>query len=251
MSLQPGEEFRIVATPSQELLRKLTYLAAVGSESVLTVAGLGGNDAASDRKAAKADGVADIAQLIDQQRARQRQIEQINETIDRMDEASVTALQEIEEELLAIRRDLDRMREEAYHDEQGNMILVNEAGTAAFYEDGTQLPDEEFEAIKELLRGRPTSDTYDASIEARDALLAERDLIHEHDALREQVREELSNGVITPEEAEERLADLTAAAPDRMKRILDGGAADRDAAIDTTFSADEFAAATIRSSPQI
>ncbi len=36
MTISPGEEFRLKATPSQELLRKLAYLATQDNDSVLT-----------------------------------------------------------------------------------------------------------------------------------------------------------------------------------------------------------------------
>lgn len=36
MSMRPGEEFKIRATPGPELLRKLAYLAAQDNGSVLT-----------------------------------------------------------------------------------------------------------------------------------------------------------------------------------------------------------------------
>ncbi|MGH6922858.1 MAG: hypothetical protein ACRED5_03720 [Propylenella sp.] len=62
-----------------------------------------------------------------------------------MDEASVEALQEIEEELRALRQERARVRKLAYRDEEGCLIFMTEDESAAHFEGGRRLTNEAFE----------------------------------------------------------------------------------------------------------
>jgi len=112
MTISPGEEFRIKATPSPALWRKLAYLAAAGSDSVLTSnVQSGGNTGASARKTQDADMMASLAQILDQQRRREQQITEFNDRLDALDLASVEALREAQERLDEIRRTANRAKD--------------------------------------------------------------------------------------------------------------------------------------------
>lgn len=217
MSLSPGEEFRIRATPSPELLRKLAYLAAQDNDSVLT-AGARSTGTAHARSADKAIKAADalmMARLADP--AYQALSAQINADLDLMDEASVRALQEIEEELAELRRVRERMLEQAYRDEQGRRIFMTEDGTAAYYEDGTKVTDGDLERHREQLRGRPTWEEMQRFDRRQEELSAERDQIHRYDAERERLRDDLREGKIPQEEAVRREKEIEEAMPERMR----------------------------------
>jgi hypothetical protein len=246
----PGEEFRIKATPGPELARKLVYLAAQENDSVLTAQKPGhssGRGADADRKS-RAEMM--LARLADP--AYQAMSQRINEKLDQMDGASVLALQEIEEGLTALRRERQRMLEQAYRDEQGRLIFMTKDGAAAYYEDGTRLEDGEFARHEDQLQGKPTWDELQANRQGEDALMAERDLIHQHEAAREELREAVTQGSISKEEAEQRERELEEALPERVRdhfRRLRGETADhdagahapRDAGSDLALSAEEEA----------
>jgi hypothetical protein len=250
VSLSPGEEFKIKATPSQELLRKLAYLAAQDSDAVLT-GGLRPGNAAhrhTDSAGRRTDAALQMARLADP--AYQAVSERINDNLGRMDEASVTALQEIEEALATLRRERERMLEQAYRDEHSRLVFMTEDGTGAYYEDGTKVADDEFAQISEDLRGRPTWEQWQESLRKEEELAAERDLIHQHDAEREQLREDLAEGRISKEEAEQRERELEEALPERVRAAYAAQqGADNAAAPETELSAEEAASLDVRSAP--
>lgn len=223
MTLRPGEEFRSVAAPSQELLRKLAYLAAQDTDSVLTGGVRSIRDtfrSADSRKAATgAEILLQLTRLADP--AYQAASQRINEKLDRMDEASVIALQDIERELRALRREREKMMEQAYRDEQGRRIFMTGDGSAAYYEDGTQVDDETFALIRERLQGKPTWESWQDLFKRGDELTAERDEIHRHDAARGQLRDDLAQGRISLEEAERRELEIEQALPERSRRSYD------------------------------
>lgn len=249
MTVRPGEEFRNIATPSQELLRRLAYLATQDSESVLTGGIRSIRDAfrsADSRHAtASAEFLLQLTRLADP--AYQAMSTRINEKLDRMDEASVIALQDIERELLKLRREREKMLEQAYRDEQGRPIFMTDDGSAAYYEDGARVEDDTFGQIKDRLRGKPTWEQFQ-EFERREAeLAADRGVIHEHDAERERLRDDLAAGRITKEEAERREREIEEAMPERLRANYKP--ATTDAGPNTALSAEEEAALNIRGAP--
>lgn len=170
----------------------------------------------------------------------------INSELDLMDQASVQALQDIEQELQEIRKAREKMLEQAYLDEQGRRIFMTGDESAAYCEDGSQLEADEFAQVKERLRGKPTWDDFDAFDKREAELSAERDQIHRHDAERQQLREDLAKGAISGEEAKQREKEIAEAMPERVRHSYnapEATAAENAAAPqDTVLSADELAA---------
>jgi hypothetical protein len=187
-------------------------------------------------------------QLIVQQQ-HEEFIRDLNERLDRMDEASVRALQDIEEELTAVRRAREQMLEHAYRDEQGRAIFMKADESAAFYEDGAQVEDDAFAAIRDQLRGRPTWDDLQDNFDKEGDLLDEADQIHANDALRNQIEEDVAAGRVTDTEAERRIRDAETSAPERLRNYLAASRSDVQPAktIAADFSEDEFAQASARS----
>lgn len=221
MSINPGEEFKLKATPSPELARKLAYLAAQDNDSVLTAvrssrASYQGSGSGKARSGADMLLQVLMARLADP--AYQALSEQINGKLDLMDEASVHALQEIEEELAELRRERERMREQAYRDEQGRRIFMTSDESAAYYEDGGRVEDERFAALKDRLRGKPTWDKWQDSFRREEGLTAEREQIHQHEARRDELRDDLATGSISKEEAQRRAQEIGESMPERVRR---------------------------------
>ena len=120
MALNPGEEFNIKATPSQELLRKLAYLARQDNDSVLTGGMRAGQRVGgADQKSARADRFFETLQFIQ----RQEQIRLLNERLNELDGASLEALRTADERLEEIRRTANRTRDGrlAFEDRDGKI----------------------------------------------------------------------------------------------------------------------------------
>jgi hypothetical protein len=245
LAVNPGEEFNLQATPSQELLRKLAYLAAQDNDSVLTGSARGRSGTAardSDTKAQRTDMLLQMARLADP--SYQALSAQINANLDLMDTASVHALQEIEGELRALREQRERMLEQAYRDDAGNAIFMRADETGAYYQDGTQLADEDFAEIRPHLEDRPTWDEFQDTFHQEQAFEAERDEIHRHDAQREELREDLAAGRISKEEAREREQELEESLPERMASydaLKSGASGPGSTQEEAALSADELA----------
>jgi hypothetical protein len=143
----------------------------------------------------------------------------ITEKLDHMDEASVIALQEIEEEIREIARERERLRERAYRDERGRRMFMTEDESAAYYEDGSRLGDDKLAIHKERLRGHTSWKEWERLGSRRQDLEIERDQIHAHDTERDRLREDLAEGRIPTEQAEQRERAIEDAMPARVRRI--------------------------------
>ena len=130
VTINPGEEFRIKATPSPELMRKLAYLAAQDNDSVLTDGIRSGKDfGAGGRRTGRAQRSAQLAQLLMQQMLL------LTDRLDALDRASEKALREAEERLAEIRRTANRTKD-------GRVAFADEDGTI-YDEHGNEVsPDE-------------------------------------------------------------------------------------------------------------
>jgi hypothetical protein len=200
------------------LWRRLAYLAEIGSRAVLprgfTVrTAFMGADAGANSAITQA--MLRAARLADP--AYQEMSTRIAGKLTRMDEASVIALQEIEQELQDLAREREQLRQRAYRDEQGRLIFMTEDESAAYYEDGGQVADDEFAVLRDALRGRTTKEQWEAYQRRRERLDAERGQIHTHDAQRNQLREDLAEGRIPKEEAERRERENEEALPARVR----------------------------------
>ncbi len=246
MTIEAGAIFRLAASPDPEVQRILAYLATIDSGSVLTD---GFRRATTNYGGTTTVDTVDVVLIMLQSvrladPAYQAAAAQISTDIDIMDEASVQALQEIEEELRRQQRDRVRMRELAYRNEQGRFIFMTEDGTAAYYEDGMRLAEEDFVPVKQQLHATTKWDAWRASAAMNDRLLAEREQIHLHETARDQLRDDLAKGAISKDEAERRAQEIVESQPERVRRAYDaakGATADTNAVPDTSLSADEEA----------
>jgi hypothetical protein len=219
MTANAGDEFRATATPGPELLRRLLYLAQIGSQAVLprgfTVrTAFMGADAGASNPIAQA--MLRAARLADP--AYQEMSARITGKLTRMDEASVIALQEIEQELQDLAREREQMRERAFRDERGRLMFMTEDESAAYFEDGSRVGDDDFATYRERLRGRTTWEQREADRRRVEALDEERRRIHRHDANRQQLQDDLASGSISYEEAAQREREIEEALPERVRR---------------------------------
>lgn len=125
-----GDEFRSVATPSPELLRKLLYHATIDSGSVLT-AGFKNPRAIGSERESDEEAAIDMAwlQLSESVQAR---IESLQQRVDGLDRASLLAVQETQERLDMTRRDANRAKD-------GRRVYETEDGRTVFDEQGTEI----------------------------------------------------------------------------------------------------------------
>jgi hypothetical protein len=219
MVANAGDEFRATATPSQELLSRLAYLAQIGSRSVMprgftAKTAFMGADAGANSTLTQA--MLRAARLADP--AYQEMSARITGKLTRMDEASVAALQGIEQEVQEIARERDRMRERAFRDEQGRLMLMTEDESGAYYEDGNRVADDDFAVLRDALRGRTRWNEWEDLGRRRRELDTERGQIHTHDTQRNQLREDLAAGRIPKEEAEVRERTIEESMPARVRR---------------------------------
>lgn len=137
--MNPGDEFRIQATPSQELLNKLSYLAAQGSGSVITDGFRSGPAAAAlGRKGGTTESAAELLRYLDaQERAHQERMRLLEEEFDALDRASDRGLREARERLEEIRRTANRTRD-------GRPVFEDEDGTIRD-EDGNETSRDEID----------------------------------------------------------------------------------------------------------
>lgn len=157
MALSPGEEFRIMATPSQALLRKLNHLAQQGNDSVLTGSVKSAqNFQARDRAAKDDDGVLQTVQMF----AAQERLRELNDRLDALDRASTKALREAQENLEEVRRTANRTRD-------GRLAFADEDGKI-YDEDGNVVSSDEIDPAYWKSDG-PTRDEFRAARDAADA----------------------------------------------------------------------------------
>lgn len=210
MTLNPGEEFRLKATPDQALLLKLAHLANIGSGAVLT-SGAGeriGNASSFRAAAERTFEMIRMARLAgpDYQAMSAR----INGDLERMDENAVDVLQKIEHALTELRLKRERLQEQAYRDENGRPIAMTQDGTAAYYVDdaGGRVDDETFHQIEEYLVGKPPVEEFADVGRQEDELETLRADIQTEMANGDRLREELAAGAISKEEAEQRAGEI-------------------------------------------
>ncbi|MFY0311164.1 hypothetical protein ACFMBG_14840 [Leisingera sp. D0M16] len=229
--IKPGEEFQNVAAPSREVLRKLVYLAEIDSDSVISGHAAQRGALATERANRSADDFHNINQMLAEQNIRAARLADpayqalatsIGEDFDRLDEASVVALLQIEEELAELHRQRERLHAEAFTDTEGRTIFATEDQNAAYYEDGARLSDETFQQIRHRLTGRPTHEEWLSSLRREEELFAERDRIHHNETERARLLEDLANGSISKEDARDRRQTIREELPERVRKVASG-----------------------------
>ena len=141
MSIALGKEFSAAGTMTQDMQRKLLYLAMSGSGSVISafssVSGFGAHAKDNDEFSADLETF-----LIRQQQLReQERLQAINDRLDRLERESYEALIKTQEELKQAREDLDALRDSAYEitDLDGQQIKVYRDDNTVRTEDGNEV----------------------------------------------------------------------------------------------------------------
>lgn len=216
--MELGREFRNHASPTEDQLRHLLYLAEQDNGSVLTAGakspGAAGHDRRKDAERTAEFEQMQLARLADPEY--QAMSARINSDLDAMDEQSIIMLQEIEYALAELSDKRAKMLEEAYRDDQGLAMFIAEDGSAAYYEDGSQVDDETFIQVRDKLEDGPTHEKFLALGEREDALNESRDRIHEGMDAGNDLREDLATGAISQEEAEHRAQEIASAQTDAL-----------------------------------
>jgi hypothetical protein len=218
MVANAGDEFRASATPGPELRRLLVYLAEIGSRAVLPrgfTARTAFASADAGANSAITQAMLRAARLADP--AYQEMSTRITGKLTKMDEASVAALQDIEREMQELARERERLRERAYRDERGWGIFMTEDESAAYYEDGSRVADDEFTVLRDALRGKTTREQWQAHRRRWEALDEERAQIHRQDEERADLREQLRSGALSQQDAEQREREIEESLPARVR----------------------------------
>jgi small-conductance mechanosensitive channel len=147
LSIAFGKEFNAAGAVSQELQRKLLYLAASGSGSVLsghtTMKGL--TTAAGDK--ADAENFNDLVNMMQMATARQERIDALNDRLNKLEEKSYEALMQTERELRIAREELQAIRDNAYQ------ITFPDGTVRGVYRDGDKVRTEDgAEVDREIVR---------------------------------------------------------------------------------------------------
>lgn len=154
------------------------------------------------------------------------------------DEATVFALMENQEQLDAVRAEIQDMLSRAYVMNDGRRVFKSEDGILVIDEFGEIVTLEELNPDLVPFDG-PTSDEYLSKLKLEDDLLAERQKIHEFDELKNQQHEELEEGGVTEERLEEMDAELFNAMPDSIRTHVPGLAAKENVtSVKTSFTAE-------------
>lgn len=129
--------------------------------------------------------------------------------LDAYDEATVKALIENGERMLAERKEIDAMLEKAHVLPDGRRVFKTEDGFRVFDEHGTELASDVIDP-DEIADWRPHYEKYDERIQAYERLAEERAEIIEFQNEVDEVRREVGEGNVTKdrlEEMRERLAN--------------------------------------------
>lgn len=140
MSLSTANEFNLTGTPSEELKRRLMYLAISGSGAVHT-----GLDSQRERIAAREkDDLGDDMLAVLVRQASEQDVRRLRERLALLDEASLAALLENEERMREAEEELQRIRERAFVHTRpdGSKVRV--------YRDGNAVRDEQGNLIEGL-----------------------------------------------------------------------------------------------------
>ncbi len=137
MTVEFGKEFNAAGAVSPKLQRKLLYLAASGSGSVLsghtTMKGL--TTVAGDK--ADAENFNDLVNMMQMATARQERIDALNDRLNKLEEKSYEALMQTEEDLRIAREELQAIRDNAYQ------ITFPDGTVRGVYRDGDKVRTED------------------------------------------------------------------------------------------------------------
>lgn len=212
MALDAGEEFNIIAAPSQEMMRKLAYLAQQGNDSVLTGALESPQHIGADARSSRGDKFIESVQLLSMEEQRREQMRQLSDRLDQLDRASERAMREAQAQL-------DEMRRNANRTKDGRLAFEAEDGTI-YDEHGNEVQEDEIDRDRWNQNG-PTWEAWKQGRERFDAAV-------EHQRKVEEAKERLGSDLTDEDldDLEARIARLEAGAPADTAPAAEPAAAD-------------------------
>lgn len=236
--MSPGEEFKLKATPSQELLRKLAYLAAQDNDSVLSVvkANAPGRGASESRSRRTADTLLQMTLMNDP--AYRAMYERVGEKLDAADRATLKALEEARLRETQARRAYDELQERAAQLPDGTRVYRTEDGKAAYDENGRQLTAEE-QASVDWQQGQPSWEEREQSRQRLDDAFRERAEVEQYQERVGELKRRHAEGDLSPEELKELDRAFGNDMPEAVRRHFEaeqGGAPRDEASIPRTGS---------------
>ena len=228
LTLRPGSEFNAVGAPSEELKRKLLYLAVTDGESILSgFTGIEGFGTASESKEAEKANADTIFTLMQMQmaEANQERIEQLNARLDRLDRASYEALRETEEQLRLAREELNLIRDNAFEITfpDGTVKKVYRGGDTVRTEDGAVVSPDIIRS-EDIPDGASNWTAFETHAEKVARLTGQRDRIIEYRAKLDVARDRLQDSP-SPDDLDDLDAEL-AQMPDAVSRRLEPPSSD-------------------------
>ena len=201
-----GSDFRIVATPTQEQMRRLLYLAEQDNGSVLAPGSRDGRTASGQSRRADRvmDDITAVMSINEATEAvRQATAARINHDLDIADEAAARALDEIREQLAENAARRQEILDRAYRDETGRALFLSEDGESVYDENGNLLSSEEVAVLPiEELKSRASWEDFDAHNKREEELQAEIERVEAGIEHRQQIRDRVADGELSLEELE-------------------------------------------------
>lgn len=156
--------------------------------------------------------------------ATDQEIADFTVTLDTYDAATIEALQKNDEELNKAREQLTRLLDQAYVLPDGRKVFKTEDGSKVFDEHGLEVKDVEPDTIEPW---RPKWETFNANVQAVDALSEERQQLVDYQTKLDEARERIENDEepLTHDELEDLKARIERDKPDAVKRVLGDEAA--------------------------
>lgn len=137
--------------------------------------------------------------------------------LDAYDAATVEALQENEVALAKTREELRLMLDKAYVMPDGRKVFKTEDGKRVFDESGQEVKDFDADQIEEW---RPRWERYHAETERLDALVKERQQLHDYQTELDEARERTGEDGLTKDELDDIQRRLNDDMPDAVRRHL-------------------------------
>lgn len=151
--------------------------------------------------------------------ATETELAEFSVTLDAYDAATVEALQINEERSSEVRKELDRMLEEAYVLPDGRRVFKTEDGLRVFDERGVEVENFDPSEIEET---RPHWEKFARTVAEEKALAQERQQLFEYQAKLDEARERVDNDEkpLTHNELESLKASIENDKPNAVKRVL-------------------------------
>lgn len=212
-------EYNSIGAPSEDVKRKLLYLAEIGSEAITSAfricAGYAGHNSQERQDAADAE----FHALAEMAMASQERIAQFRQRIDLFDHANLAALRESDEKLQAAQQKRHDIRERAYEVTKADGTAVKVyRDNEIVRDDGGSIVSPEIVDTDEIPASYPTwAQRLDAERDVRQAQQAYDEVV-EYRELLNSARERLEDGKLSAEEVDELDIALVKDMPDAVRR---------------------------------